>query len=366
MLIFPHTIQIYPGDSIRQISDADVFLGSRRINRNVSFRFMAEKVITKGVNNRSKQDQMLPVINYILHTYAYFIIGPMAAAFNIPVFLFVIMRKTLRGTYIVIAVVFLNSGFSGIGVTLLGIKRLSHFHDEKLISNKQCVLSVPIILPLAVLCVNGISLLMNSAERLSVVAFPVYYYIHNARINYSLIAAQYVITVIAVIITATASLIEPTRQISNLCILQDVYSPYFYKAILLMVCSASSMSVVLMIIVVIILRKKFGAQFLSNNSYNRDLSHFLNNQRRFTKTAIISGCLTFFLVVIPSIVEYIYMMDSSETSKIIVICCAHLRLLNSFNMVVLFLYRQKDFRYDAVQCFNFLIYKRKTSVQPMY
>ncbi|CAG9529948.1 unnamed protein product [Cercopithifilaria johnstoni] len=329
MLIFPHTIQIYPGDSIRQISDADVFLGSRRINRNVSFRFMAEKVITKGVNNRSKQDQMLPVINYILHTYAYFIIGPMAAAFNIPVFLFVIMRKTLRGTYIVIAVVFLNSGFSGIGVTLLGIKRLSHFHDEKLISNKQCVLSVPIILPLAVLCVNGISLLMNSAERLSVVAFPVYYYIHNARINYSLIAAQYVITVIAVIITATASLIEPTRQISNLCM-------------------------------------KFGAQFLSNNSYNRDLSHFLNNQRRFTKTAIISGCLTFFLVVIPSIVEYIYMMDSSETSKIIVICCAHLRLLNSFNMVVLFLYRQKDFRYDAVQCFNFLIYKRKTSVQPMY
>ncbi|CAG9530093.1 unnamed protein product [Cercopithifilaria johnstoni] len=197
---------------------------------------------------------MLSGINSILRTYAYFIIGPIAVIFNIPIFLFVIMRKALRETYIVIAVVFLNSGFTGIGVILIAMKRLSNSNDEKLINHHECVLSIAIIL-LAVLCVNGMSLLMNSAERLSVVAFPVYYYVHNARISYSLIVAQYVITIIAVIITVAASLIEPTRQISNLCMLQDVYSPYFYKAILLMVCSASSMSVVLMIIVVIILRK---------------------------------------------------------------------------------------------------------------
>ncbi|CAG9530092.1 unnamed protein product [Cercopithifilaria johnstoni] len=307
---------------------------------------------------------MLSGINSILRTYAYFIIGPIAVIFNIPIFLFVIMRKALRETYIVIAVVFLNSGFTGIGVILIAMKRLSNSNDEKLINHHECVLSIAIIL-LAVLCVNGMSLLMNSAERLSVVAFPVYYYVHNARISYSLIVAQYVITIIAVIITVAASLIEPTRQISNLCMLQDVYSPYFYKAILLMVCSASSMSVVLMIIVVIILRKKFGKQFLSNNSYNRDLSHFLNNQERYTKTAIISGCLTFFLVVIPSIVEYMHIMDPSDTSKFVVICCTHLRLLNSFNMVVLFLYRQKDFRYDVFQWFNFLLYGRKQQVQPM-
>ncbi|KAL3995459.1 putative integral membrane protein [Acanthocheilonema viteae] len=134
---------------------------------------------------------------------------------------------------------------------------------------------------------------MHSADRLSVVAFPLYYYTHNTRISYSLIAAQYVITSIAVISTVIASLIEPTRQISDLCMLHTVYSPHFYKVMLLLACSTSFLSVVLMVIVVVILRKKFGAQFLSNNSYNRDLSIFLNNQKRYTQTAIISCCLTF-------------------------------------------------------------------------
>ncbi|VDK83159.1 unnamed protein product [Litomosoides sigmodontis] len=294
---------------------------------------------------------MLSEINYFLRTHAYFVIGPTVIIFNIPVFILIIIRKELRRTYSVIAVVFLNNALTGISVILVGLKRLLFSPYKRLISHHECTLNLSILL-LTVLCLNGMSLLMNSAERLCVVMFPIYYYTHNTRISYSLIAAQYAVTFIVVFATVVATLIEPIRYVSNRCMLQNVFSPNFYKTILLLACGASFMSAVLMLAVVVILKKKFGEQFLSKNSYNRDLSRFLSNQKRYTQTAIISSCLTFFLVVVPSIVEFGYVMDSPTRSKIIVTCCAYLRLLNSFNMVVLFLYRQRDFRRNAVQYFN--------------
>ncbi|KAK6104941.1 putative integral membrane protein [Brugia pahangi] len=269
---------------------------------------------------------MLPNITYILRTYGYFVVGTMLILINIPAFLLVIIRKALRKTYVVIAVVFLNNGFTGISVILLGMKRLIYSADEKLISHHECVLSIPVLL-LTVLCLDGLSLLTNSLERFCVVAFPIYYYAHSTRISYSLITAQYVITITVVTAAVIASLIEPIRLISKFCV-------------------------------------KFGAQFLSSHSHNRDLSHFLKNQKRYTQTALISCCFTFFLVVVPSTVECIYVMDSSITSQIIVMCCVYLRLLNSFNLVVLFLYRQRDFRYAAIQCFKHLFSERKQHVQP--
>lgn len=74
------------------------------------------------------------------------------------------------------------------------------------------------------------------------------------------------------------------------------------------------------------------------------------------KTIFISSPINSFLavlVVVPSIIEFDYVMDRSTKSKIIVTCCAYLRLLNSFNMVALFLYRQQDFRRNARQHFNY-------------
>ncbi|VDO50868.1 unnamed protein product [Onchocerca flexuosa] len=200
---------------------------------------------------------------------------------------------------------------------------------------------------------------MNSTDRLCVVAFPLYYYIHITQISYSLIIAQYMITIIAITSIAAASLIEPTR-----------------------------------------LRKKFGAQYLSSHSNNRHLSDFLKNQKRFTYTALISCCFTFcinclnllisffmallflyhvsyhltsyrvsylftVLVVVPSILEDIYIMDSSSKAQIVLVCCMYLHLLNSFNMALLFLYRQRDFRYTAIQCFKNLFYGSNHHIQPV-
>uniref|UniRef100_A0A8R1TN45 G-protein coupled receptors family 1 profile domain-containing protein n=1 Tax=Onchocerca volvulus TaxID=6282 RepID=A0A8R1TN45_ONCVO len=211
----------------------------------------------------------------------------------------------------------------------------------------------------------GLCLLMNSMERLCVVAFPIYYYTHSTRIIYSLIAAQYVIAIIAITSTATASLIEPTRNISNFCWLQDVYSSDFYVATLEVATAASFLSVVLMVLVVIILRKKFGAQFLSNYSRNRDLTQFLKNQKRYTQTSLISCCFTFFFVVLPSIAEHINLMGTSVMSQIIVMCCAYLRLLNSCNMVIVFLYLQGDLRHAAIQSLKDRFRGRKDHVQPI-
>uniref|UniRef100_A0A0R3RNZ0 G_PROTEIN_RECEP_F1_2 domain-containing protein n=1 Tax=Elaeophora elaphi TaxID=1147741 RepID=A0A0R3RNZ0_9BILA len=202
---------------------------------------------------------------------------------------------------------------------------------------------------------------MNSVERLCVVAYPIYYYTHSARISYSLIAIQYVITIVAMASTTVASLIEPTRLVSDLCLIQDVFPSNYYEVLLLLTSFASLLSVVIMTVVVVLLGKKFGAQFLSNNSHNSDLSHFLNNQKRYTKTSLISCCFTFcinfllsllqlvtlsfaVLVVAPSVVEEIYRSDPSTTSHIIAMCCIYTRILNSFNLVLLFLYHQRDVR----------------------
>ncbi|EFO14866.1 hypothetical protein LOAG_13651, partial [Loa loa] len=54
------------------------------------------------------------------------------------------------------------------------------------------------------------------------------------------------------------------------------------------------------------------------------------------------------LVVVPSIVQCICMVDSSAQSQIIAMCCIYTPLINSFNMVLLFMYRQKDFRNAAI------------------
>uniref|UniRef100_A0A8R1XM32 G-protein coupled receptors family 1 profile domain-containing protein n=1 Tax=Onchocerca volvulus TaxID=6282 RepID=A0A8R1XM32_ONCVO len=212
------------------------------------------------VNNGSLP---LKVVSHILHTYAYLFIGALLILVNIPVFLLVIMHKTLRNFYAILVVASLNSELTGVSTILLGVKRIIvSVGGERLIDHHGCVLNIPILL-LTSYFLNGLCLLMNSMERLCVVAFPIYYYTHSKQIICSLIAAQYVIAIIVITSTATA-----------------------------------------------------------------------------------------IFVVLPSIAEHINLMGTSVISQIIVVICFYLRLLNSCNMVIVFLYLQKDLRYAAIQSFK--------------
>ncbi|VDK73531.1 unnamed protein product [Litomosoides sigmodontis] len=147
--------------------------------------------------------------------------------------------------------------------------------------------------------------------------------------------------------------------------LQSAYSIEFYEALLLLTSVASMLSIIVMFIALFILRKNFGAQFLSKNSQNRNLSRFLKNQKEYTQTAMISCCFTFLLVVVSSTVECIFETGPSVTSQSIVMFCVYLRLLNSFNMAISFLYRQKDFQLTAIRCFKYLFRRRKQNVEPL-
>uniref|UniRef100_A0AAF5PWU2 G-protein coupled receptors family 1 profile domain-containing protein n=2 Tax=Wuchereria bancrofti TaxID=6293 RepID=A0AAF5PWU2_WUCBA len=299
-----------------------------------------------------------------LHIYGYLIIGPMLVLVNTPVFLLVMLRKALRTPYIVLAVVFLNNGLTGMSATLMGLQRWTISSvQQQLVVHHDCVFDLPIFL-LTMLFVDGWSLLMNSVERFCVVAFPLYYYTHNKQIIFALIITQYAITAIAVFFTAVASLIEPKRYISHFCLLQNVYNSHFYVILTLMSSTASLFSIIVMVVVVILLKRKFGPQFLSKHSYNRNLSHFLKNQKRYTHTALISCCFTFFLAVVPSIVQCVYMMNPSTKSQIIVMFCVYLPFMNSFNMVMLFACRQKDLRSVAIHDFKWLFDRRKQHIQP--
>ncbi|EFO14865.1 hypothetical protein LOAG_13649 [Loa loa] len=146
--------------------------------------------------------------------------------------------------------------------------------------------------------------------------------------------------------------------------LRDVYNSYFYLTLTLLSSTASLSSIILMVIVVAMLRRRFGAQFLSNTSHNRGLTRFLENQRRYTHTTLISCCFTFCLVVVPSIVQCICMVDSSAQSQIIAMCCIYTPLINSFNMVLLFMYRQKDFRNAAIHGLKWVFCRKKHHIHP--
>ncbi|VBB25329.1 unnamed protein product [Acanthocheilonema viteae] len=186
--------------------------------------------------------------------------------------------ECFRGSYFVLAILFLNSGLTGISAILLGTKRLLDVADgEDFIDHHECVLNMPILL-FSTYFLNGVSLLINSVERLCVVALPIYYYTNSIRINYALIVIQYTITIIAITVTAVASLIEPSRRISNFCMIQEVYSHHFFKALILLSSLASLMSVVIMVVVVVILKNSCGGtvstgKYLRRGSFHRVANH---------------------------------------------------------------------------------------------
>uniref|UniRef100_A0A8R1XQI4 G-protein coupled receptors family 1 profile domain-containing protein n=1 Tax=Onchocerca volvulus TaxID=6282 RepID=A0A8R1XQI4_ONCVO len=316
-------------------------------------------------NHTNIEDETLSIVSHFLHLYAYLIIGPMLVLVNIPVFLTVMIRKALRTSYLILAIVFLNNALSGMSAIFIGMKRLIISSlEEHHVVHHDCLLDVPLFL-LTTFLLNGCSLLMNSADRLCVVTFPVYYYIHQKRIIYSLIATQYAVALTAVISTALASLIEPVRYVYHFCILQDVYSTHFYVTLTLLSSITSLFSIILIIIVVVMLKKKFSEQFLSSHSYNRDLTQFLKNQKRYTYTTLISCCFTFFLVVVPSIVQNIYMMDSTIKAQIIVMCCVYLPFFNPLNIVMIFICRQKDLQRTVIHGFQWTFCKKKNYVHPV-
>uniref|UniRef100_A0A0R3RP60 G_PROTEIN_RECEP_F1_2 domain-containing protein n=1 Tax=Elaeophora elaphi TaxID=1147741 RepID=A0A0R3RP60_9BILA len=75
------------------------------------------------------------------HIYGYLIIGPILVLVNTPVFLVVMMRKALRASYLILAIIFLNSSLTGMSAILVGTKRLLISTVEKqYIVHYNCVL----------------------------------------------------------------------------------------------------------------------------------------------------------------------------------------------------------------------------------
>uniref|UniRef100_A0A1I7VDS7 G_PROTEIN_RECEP_F1_2 domain-containing protein n=2 Tax=Loa loa TaxID=7209 RepID=A0A1I7VDS7_LOALO len=83
------------------------------------------------------------VANHDAHLYAYLIIGPMLVLINTPIFLLVMIRKALRKPYLVLAVVFLNNGLTGISAVLMGIHRwIVSATEEQYVAHHNCVLNI--------------------------------------------------------------------------------------------------------------------------------------------------------------------------------------------------------------------------------
>uniref|UniRef100_A0A0R3S5I3 G_PROTEIN_RECEP_F1_2 domain-containing protein n=1 Tax=Elaeophora elaphi TaxID=1147741 RepID=A0A0R3S5I3_9BILA len=81
-------------------------------------------------------------VNHYSHIYGYLIIGPMLLLINIPVFLLVMTREALRVSYLVLAVVFLNSALTGMSIILVAMKRLMisvAAEEQYLLAHYNCI-----------------------------------------------------------------------------------------------------------------------------------------------------------------------------------------------------------------------------------
>ncbi|VBB34768.1 unnamed protein product, partial [Acanthocheilonema viteae] len=100
------------------------------------------EIATEIMPTVSNEKLQSSTVNYILYTYAYVVIGILLILINIPTFMVVVNDKALRSSYLVLAVIFLNSGFMGISSILLGVKRLIDTVDgERCIDHHKCVLN---------------------------------------------------------------------------------------------------------------------------------------------------------------------------------------------------------------------------------
>ncbi|EFO15433.1 hypothetical protein LOAG_13077 [Loa loa] len=243
------------------------------------------------------------------------------------------------------AFVILHNGLTGLINVILGVTRLidiNHFTSNQLVNSYYCLLHYSNILTL-LLSLNGLGLLAYSLDRLLVIRFPIMYFKNMKKVVIILVIMIYIIPFITMIISIALELLLPPRYVPPICFEHLIYAENTYSVILCIRTLAATLSIPVMLLVIVIMHRKRQTIIAMNQSISfANIDAFIERQKAYTKTAIWSCSTTFFLYIVPAINQLIHDRLDTLNENEMALYALLLGNINSYNMVIIFIYRQKD------------------------
>uniref|UniRef100_A0AAF5PZ10 G-protein coupled receptors family 1 profile domain-containing protein n=1 Tax=Wuchereria bancrofti TaxID=6293 RepID=A0AAF5PZ10_WUCBA len=284
------------------------------------------------MNTSYEEIDFLNKISFYIRTYVYATTGLLLSVINIPSY------------YCILSFVFIHGGITGLLSLCYAIRIFSKpYLLNVAISNKNCIFQISTGL-MQMKLLNAFGLLANSIDRLLVVTFPIYYFRSIRKLNTILLIGLYIISFAIALFSIIITQLSPDKMTGSNCAHQKVLHPTALFLVQLFSTSSALMSVIVMMCVVHCNKRHFD-RFINNaQSVGRDLQNFLKKQKEFTLTALISCIITLFLHVTPSLIQTICSKMDYQICLHVGLYCNLLSYLNSFNMPLLFLYRQGDVR----------------------
>ncbi|KAL3993845.1 putative integral membrane protein [Acanthocheilonema viteae] len=309
-------------------------------------------------------------LEIFLLTIAFIICGLPSFLINTVVFIVIIKKQILRRYHIITAFVILHNGLTGLADIILGITRLidmNHFSSDQLVDNDYCLLHCSNILVILFL-LNGFGLLAYSLDRFLVVRFTILYFKNWKKIIIILLAVIYIIPFFIMVISITIEVILPRRRVSPICFGHLIYAENTFSVILCMRILAAALSIPIMIIVVVIMYRKRQLVIASNQSILfANINGFLERQKEYTITATCSCLMTFFLYIVPAVNQLIHDRLDTFNENEMALYSLLLSNINSYNMVFIFICRQKQIFKEIAKIFiKFNLPKKSTTIMQIF
>ncbi|VDO23856.1 unnamed protein product [Brugia timori] len=244
--------------------------------------------INKMNTSTYEEIDFLNKISFYIRTYVYATTGLLLSLINIPLFMAIIINKNFRCYYFILSFVFIHGGITGLLSLSYAILIFNKPYLQNVaVSNKDCVFQISTGL-MQMKLLNAFGLLANSIDRLLVVAYPIYYFRSIRKLNTILLIGLYIISLSIALLSIIITQLSPDKMTGSNCAHQKALDP---KALFLV------------------------------QSFSTSVLH-----------------------VTPSLIQTICSKMDYQICLHIGLYCNLLSYLNSFNMPMLFLYRQDDVR----------------------
>ncbi|KAK0419005.1 hypothetical protein QR680_013900 [Steinernema hermaphroditum] len=297
---------------------------------------------------------------YYINAYGFLILGFFLIVFNLPVLVVVCTFKTLRHQYGVLIISLLNGVLTGLVSFGYGTFRLVLFsagRDDETITVRQCFHNPLTFFLLWTFPMTGLGLLVNSIDRLIVITLPLTYFHYNSRIVSSLVIIALVIN--SAIVFAACYITLRTRSASLMvnifCNQMEIYSKEMFVTLVSIRTVFTFLAVLLMFVVLVLFVKH--NRIRAKQAFHTDeaIKRFKARQMDYTRTMLISCVATILVFIIPS--TFAIVSRLLDMSAHVATWTRFVSFINSFNIAILLIHRQKDIRSKLFSMLNYVFSK---------
>ncbi|KHN85969.1 hypothetical protein Tcan_16759 [Toxocara canis] len=295
-------------------------------------------------------DGSLENFNFTIRTYGCTVVGVLLIAINLPVLSIIIANDRLRKKYRIIAFLLLSNAVTGLLAALSGLARFRYYCQEKgqyKVSSVTCFYESVSVWLIWINLQNGANLLITSIDRLIVVTFPGFYYKNANRLTNWLIVCSFGSTTIIMASSVLSEITSSSRQISALCKEQELFSVGKYNFIEIMRAFFAIAGIMIMVGVLVIMKKRKTMMHVVFTS-RTTAAAFVNNQKQYTITVLLSSTFTFFLFVLPTVYQLLLQFQDFRMISHLKLYAVFLSYLNAFNVAAVTVFRQKDVKFRRI------------------